>query len=551
VTSPEFAELRGLLDALCEETITAEQMQRLETLLRTHPAAEAYYVQYMSLYAGLARHFAGPEGAAAQSLRDRLGAPPGTPAPATLATKAVPSRRRRWLFTSGFLAAMAGVAASILWLLAWWRPPQHTQTPSVHERVDDTVAVLLQAHGAEWEASDLPTRPGSPLRPGLLRLKSGFAHLEFYSGATVLLEGPAEFRILSATRAYCERGKLRAMVPAQAQGFTIGSPRLDLVDRGTEFGLQVGADNRTEVHVFQGKVELHDAANGPDAPAQQLTTGQSVRLEEAGIVRPIQQNSAAFLTARELAARSQARSRQRQQDWVKASAAWRRDPDLKVYYTFHAGPTWDRTLRNEVGQPKDPHDGTMVGATWVSGRWPGKQALEFKQVSDRVRFRLPGKFKSISLLAWVRVDALPNLNNSLMMSDAWKPGTMHWQIGNDGKLILGVQSQPQGNGAHYHAPDAITPEHFGQWLLLGVVYDRDQVQVTHYVNGQPVASQPLVFDLPLRVGDAELGNWNMATHHNPSPVRFFTGCMDEFMLFSRALTEAEMERLYQQGRPPQ
>jgi hypothetical protein len=33
-------------------------------------------------------------------------------------------------------------------------------------------------------------------------------------------------------------------------------------------------------------------------------------------------------------------------------------------------------------------------------------------------------------------------------------------------------------------------------------------------------------------------------------VRNFTGGMDEFMLFSRALTGAEVERLYAQGRPP-
>ena len=90
-------------------------------------------------------------------------------------------------------------------------------------------------------------------------LKSGFAQIDFYSGATVILEGPAEFRLISRTEAYCTRGKLRATVPAQAQGFTIGSPKLDLIDRGTEFGLDVG--EKTQVHVFQGKVDVY----GPNA----------------------------------------------------------------------------------------------------------------------------------------------------------------------------------------------------------------------------------------------------------------------------------------------
>ena len=61
--------------------------------------------------------------------------------------------------------------------------------------------------------------------------------------------------------------------------FTIGSPRMDLVDRGTEFGLQVGAEGKTEVHVFQGKVELYDA-NTNQAPAsrRELTTGGGLSL---------------------------------------------------------------------------------------------------------------------------------------------------------------------------------------------------------------------------------------------------------------------------------
>ena len=67
-----FDELRALLDALCEESITGAQVQRLEELVLTHPEAEAYYVQYMSLHADLAGRFGGLPARAEQSLRDRL-----------------------------------------------------------------------------------------------------------------------------------------------------------------------------------------------------------------------------------------------------------------------------------------------------------------------------------------------------------------------------------------------------------------------------------------------------------------------------------------------
>ena len=52
---------------------------------------------------------------------------------------------------------------------------------------------------------------------------------------------------------------------------------------------------------------------------------------------------------------------------------------------------------------------------------------------------------------------------------------------------------------------------------------------------------PVLFDIPLRVGDAEIGNWNIATHRNNNPVRNLNGCMDEFLLFSRALGGPEVD----------
>src|SRR5262249_23648103 len=163
-----------------------------------------------------------------------------------------------------------GAAAAVLIVTALTQrgpdPPPPGPGP---EATDHTVAVLHQVTEARWENTGLPTQAGAPLPPGWLRLKSGLAHIEFYSGAIVILQGPAELQLVSRTEAYCARGKLRVTVPPQAQGFTIRSPQFDVVDRGTEFGLQVG--ERTEVHVFQGKVELHDP-RGKAAPHRELTT---------------------------------------------------------------------------------------------------------------------------------------------------------------------------------------------------------------------------------------------------------------------------------------
>ncbi len=222
---------------------------------------------------------------------------------------------------------------------------------------------------------------------------------------------------------------------------------------------------------------------------------------------------------------------------------------MLVYYTFQNNEAWSRTLRDQAGERAEPRDGAIVGCTWATGRWPGKEGLEFKRVSDRVRFGVAGTLDSLTLMTWVRIDTLQNRNNALMMGDGWPPGGLHWQIGDNGMLVLGVQGKRRQSAAHYDGPDIVTPERLGLWLHLAVTYDHLGKQVTHYVDGEPVAKMPVLFDIPLVVGDAEIGNWNVATHRNDTPIRNLHGCMDEFMLWSRALTDQEVQQVYSESQP--
>src|SRR5262249_27591228 len=155
-----------------------------------------------------------------------------------------------------------------------------------------------------------------------------------------------------------------------------------------------------------------------------------------GAVNAIRSNPASFLSVAEMAARAEAATKQRQAEWADAGRALRADPSLLVYYTFQDDPRTSRTLRATAGAKAKAHNGAVVGCAWVTGRWPGRDGLEFKRVSDRVRLTVPGEFESMTLAAWVRPDALPNQNNALMMVDGWKPGGVHWQIGIDGTVIF-------------------------------------------------------------------------------------------------------------------
>jgi hypothetical protein len=355
----DFSELRSLLDAVCEETITEVQMERLEEMVLADPEAEAFYVQYMSMFAELHRHFAGRE--VEDRLRERL--------EEQSQHKPFAFRVRAWARQHPAQAVLvtmissAGLAAAILLaILSFHSPtiPGNDLVASPGEPIDRSVAVLAQAADAVWEDTGMATSAGSPLPPGRLRLRSGLARIEFYSGAIVILKGPAELELISGERARCVHGVLHASVPAQAVGFTIDTPGPRVVDRGTEFGVAVGAS--TEVHVFKGKVELH----APSVP-RELTTGQGVRVGAGGADR-IDADASRFVSAEQLAERLETETQRRQQAWLAASRQWRTDPGLLLYYPFDDEPSWRGTLHNQSAADLGPRDGAVIGCQWVEGR---------------------------------------------------------------------------------------------------------------------------------------------------------------------------------------
>ena len=108
-----------------------------------------------------------------------------------------------------------------------------------------------------------------------LHLEVGLARLDFRNGATVTLQGPAEFEILSTDRTILTSGILTASIPESAVGFEVVTPTMDVVDLGTAFGVSVGADGETDVCVFEGEVEV-SLTDGADTP-QLVREGNAVR----------------------------------------------------------------------------------------------------------------------------------------------------------------------------------------------------------------------------------------------------------------------------------
>jgi len=136
-------------------------------------------------------------------------------------------------------------------------------------RSKPTVATLIQADNCKWAGSDLPTAIDSKLSAGTLALVEGIATLKFNSGAIVTIEAPTKLEIRDAMHCRLIEGSVVADVPEPAHGFTIDTQDMKVKDLGTRFGLTAGSVGNSQVHVFEGEVEI-----------QGLPGGESKRLKE-------------------------------------------------------------------------------------------------------------------------------------------------------------------------------------------------------------------------------------------------------------------------------
>lgn len=545
------ADLDVLIDQYLQGTLSSSSAERLLSHLQSRPADAGRLLDQLQLDAML-REVSG-----ATMTHSAVAATNPLPRSSSSITEELPAKpiRRPWRITRwAAVAASLVVGAGLAWRLM--RPPASLPAPknvatldpatAPAEAISASVAILTRSVDAQWrvELNQATASPGvgSVLEPGWLRLDAGLAQIEFFNGAQVVLEGPAELQLVSAGEAFIASGKIRADVPPQARGFRVNTPQVRVVDRGTSFGVDASA-LASRVHVFKGSVELLQPQTQPAvaADSRDLREGQAASVGSDGEIVALAADATAFATPEDMDRRLDESHRRWLTRWQSADLTLRADPTLLVRFDFeNTGPS-DRVLPNVATTAIT--DAAIVGCGWSEGRRPGKGALEFRGVADRVRVEVPGEWDSMTYLAWVRVHGTDRIYNSLFMSDSFAAGATHWQILRDGRVRLGVSG---GRPQDVDSPVVFTPERLGQWIHLAVVYDGISQQVTHYVDGRRV-SHASIQPRKLVVGRAELGNWNPHNRADGAPIRHFSGRIDEFSAFGRALSDEEIAAMYAVG----
>ena len=553
MTDNRFAEFESLLFDWEDGTLDDVGVERVREMLRTDENARAHYLRLQMMNAAL--KFEGDAGLIEPTeLRPGIDEQPGKHDLASVAASRRP--RRLMLVTAALVICL--LTGRLVQLELAHHPESSDQIVLEVDHRDESdeatskgVALVTRLVDATWGEDQKPLEVGDALSPGRLALASGYAQVEFFCGATVILEGPAELDLQSSLLARVRSGKLRAQVPLAARGFSLEVDDLKVVALGTEFGLSVSSEG-ANVQVFDGEVELQQ----PGVDNQRLTTGEALVRTADGAYEESEITPNSFLDIATLESRAQGQRGDRYERWRAWSENFRRDERLIVYYAFDQKGGWQRRLNSSLEPANRELDGAIVGAHRVPGRWSSKGSLEFKRPGDRVRVQIPGEYSSLTFSCWVKIDSLDRWYNSLFLTDNYNQGEPHWQILDTGQLFFSVRVKADDKGPEHRevlSPPFWTPSLSGKWLHLATTFNVAEKRVTHYLNAN-ILHEESIPDHQLvrttRFGRSTIGNWSSPQRSDAHfAIRNLNGSIDEFAILAAALTANEIKEIYDNGKP--
>ena len=241
-----------LCQAQIEGVATEEERAHLAEMLDSSDEARRLYVQQMRVHAFLSWQ----HGRAVVALPE-----------IEAAAKIVPFPKIRWMAAAAAVLIFAGLAA-------WWRWSGEGRSGVSLE--------VVAASASTFRVGERITRRSLEMERGTLSFRLG-------SGALVDVSGPAKVELISAMRLRVLHGTVTADISEGTKGFVIETAQAQVVDLGTRFSVSAESSARTDVVVFEGKVEVFDPSGKATArqPKVTLTEGEAVRLDRSSPAKPL------------------------------------------------------------------------------------------------------------------------------------------------------------------------------------------------------------------------------------------------------------------------
>lgn len=510
-------ELNELLAAFIDDELTDDQRRRLADIVQQDPAARARYLDHCRMHAALAWEHGvlaelnfpvveelAPDNVVRVPVFSRIGKP---------------------------LAIAAGIALVIG--LIW-----QTALPTFRRNAwlkNPTLGLVERSAGGELTVENAGQRleAGDALRAGDYLLKGGLINLRFDSGVEVVLEAPARFQVASSKLLLLHEGRLSANVPPAGKGFTVQTPSADVIDHGTEFGVEVTEGVGSEIHVFKGEVEVKSRT--VETESLRLFTDQATRVDSVG------GSPAGIRVAPDRFLRSfdepSARYAKRIQQ-LDPVLYLRMAPSSDLMLADHSGH--DLHARIEPGKADRP----------LFGRGRVGSAFKIRGYRTRSHAVVPDYPKTtnsqLSLVAWVRAESRPRWASIAKNWGEGELGQFHFGLlDHSGELEIRIRGPKRGGTRVQDSK----PFPIAVWQHVAFVADGQTLRL--YRNGREVGSTSHRPIGPPTIKALGIGAKLIGNHpkYPGKPSDFWHGRIDELALFNHALDGQTVRELYETGKP--
>jgi hypothetical protein len=549
---------KDLFNAYLDGELSPEQFQELEAWINADQRNAAEFLKWMGLQAWTCDALKGD--LLEQVLRDR-GAAERLRAGSVRQTSP-----KMWALA---LAASLLVAAVAYWIgsrpgadrpIAQAKVNQRQSQPATSDvEVESpeepiTVATLTRLDKCEWADESAALRYGQQLAEGTrVALRSGVIRIMFESGAEAVLQGPCDFTVDNAMHGTIRSGRVAVTAPKRAYGFRIRSPNAEVIDLGTEFGVNFDDGGNSEVHVFSGEVLSRSFDEQSDQAGELIRVTANNALKYAGrelLPSKIASNDSLFAVAATLAKRPPASDSVPADAglalWLAADSSVKTQEDRRVV-------AWSDILYGDNASAEDALQPETANQPMFAPKGiNGRPAVRFNgrssylvttplETTDNQTIFVVCQFNQQAMRPGrKRGGQILNYNGPphRLVSSTYEPGVL--QIGEPivegfaptrlgGKLFSGrLNGQDVSESEMYASPMGV-----GVPVVLAYRYDLANHRSSLWINGERLDEKPAL-------RPAGVTSRKTIGRHGFMKF-FFAGEIGELMIFNSALDDTHLE----------
>ena len=513
MTMDKRRELESLLMELTESELSSDQRHQLMEFVRQHPSARRLYLEYCQIHTMLAWEHG--------VLGDLL------VSHASETAEPSPNSINLWKR----LAVVAALVVVGVFLWSPWGEPAKMKPGESVATLSRSVAANLELFGASSGFDQ-----GSIVRTGSYQLDEGLVEITFESGVEVIIEAPASFEIHSPEFMTLSEGRLAANVTPDGIGFTVETPDAEVVDYGTEFAIEVVRGRSSEVHVFQGEVEVQPKQHEMSIDPVRLVTNQATRIEHA------------TFTPLGISVDDQRFLRSLDEPDLTYSGSVRQLLPLAYY---RMGVSDDGLTLTDSARGRDKAATVVMGDKPRQPFAPGRIGSSFRLGGPKMgRYaQIPSSLelpaREFTIVAWIRARTLPR--NAVLVSDMDLSGEETFRfglVGDYGHLGFALSSEERV----LRVVDS-SPLPLEEWTHVAVVKTTEEFQL--YRNGILVSSKALGGFQPQPHRPLSIGGIprESGTKKRSQRMGFWHGRIDELAFFGPALSSDQITQLFRLKAP--